>query len=506
MLATSSPSDRLTDVPASRPARFGRVDLLVVAAACGLSLAATLPRLTRRPVWTDEGLTVGATTQLFDTLRGTGGTMALYYAVITPIAQLSTDRFWIRLPSALFVAATVAVTYLVARRIGGRWLAATSSLVLASTWALARWGIEARGYGLAMLLVAVGWLGVVELGATDDPRRRRRGWVLLAVGGLLGPLAHGLAALQLVAQAAVLVARADRRRFVRPLLVLGLAWAVLLLVLFAYGAGEVASWIEPPTWSDLKQVYAMLVGRGGLGVAVGAVVVAGTAIAAIRVVRGAPWRAGSTDVGADGWLPLVALAWAWGQPLAVLAISLVRPYQEPRYLVSSLPGVALLLGLAVTSLRGRPLRLGATAVLMAVLLSMQPAVTNTSGEDWPSVVAVLDAQAQPGDGLVMRPLLRAPFDYAVAERGGTVALEPVSPEVPIGEPHRIYGEPDGSLRQVLLDADERTVWVVVRGLESRDEVEALRDDPELAGERQIAQIQKLRGELAVYRFRLKERA
>lgn len=449
-------------------------------------------------MWTDEALTIGATAQLADTLRETGGTMALYYAVVTPIAELSTDRFWLRLPSALFVAVAVAVTYLVGRRLGGRAMAATSSLALASTWALARWGIEARGYGLAIVLVALSWLGLVEAVLATDARHRRRWWALFGAAALLAPFAHGLAALQLPFQAALLLVRADRRAWARRLAPIAVAWGAVLLGLFALGAGEVASWIEAPTWSDLKQVYAMLVGRGGLGVALGAVVLAGTALSIRAAVRRAPWR---TDDDA-GWLPLVAVTWGWGVPVAVLAISLVRPYQEPRYLVTSLPGVALLTGSALVAIRPVALQVAATGAVLAALLSMQPAVTASAGEDWSGVVEVLAAEAREGDELVMRPLLRAPFDHAVGERGEALALSPLSPPEPIGEVRRLYTEPEESIRSMLMASDAPVVWLVVRGGEAKDEVAKLRGDEEFEAVRSMAEIAKRRGQLAVYRFRL----
>lgn len=500
--------------------RLGWADVGVVTAACAVSLLATVPRLTSRPIWTDEALTVGATGELVDTLRATGGTMALYYAMVAPIAELSTDRVWLRLPSALLAAGTVAITYLIARRLLGRWGAASAALALASSWALARWGIEARGYALAMFLVATSWLGLVEAVHADDDRRRRRWWVLFAVAALLAPLAHGMAALQVLVQAGVLLARADRTRWLRPLVPVMVLWGVLLVGLFALGAGDVASWIEPLTWSDLKQVHAMLVGRGWAGLLVTVPVLAGAVVAVRSVLARPPWSPSASPTadtepadagepaGGDGasvvggWPALVTASWALGVPLLVLAISVVRPYQEPRYLITSLPGVAILIGLAISQVRPPRLRAASLAAVVVALLSMQPAVTDTAGEDWPGIVEMLAESSRPGDVVVMRPLLRAPFDYALDESGREVAVAPLSPPERFAATRRLYAEPDASVRSLILESDAPTVWLVVRGTEAKDEAEALRDDPEFAAERSVAVVAKRRGELALYRFRL----
>lgn len=71
-------------------------------------------------MWLDEAYTVGATNQLFDAWRETGGTQALYYLLVWPVSRLSIEPQWIRLPSVLFALLAVIVVHEVGRRIGGR--------------------------------------------------------------------------------------------------------------------------------------------------------------------------------------------------------------------------------------------------------------------------------------------------------------------------------------------------------------------------------------------------
>jgi mannosyltransferase len=473
-----------------------RWDKAALAAVSSLSLLLTLPRLRSRDVWLDEALTIGATAELGETIQGTGGTMALYYALVWPIAQVTHDRFWLRLPSAVLVVGVVILTYLIGRRIAGRWTAVAASTVLASSWALARWGVEARGYALAMVLVAASWLALLEATrAADDPARRRRWWWAFGLAVALAPLAHGLAALQLPVQLALLALRPDRRAWLRRSVPVVLAWAGVGAGLMALGAGEVADWIGPLELADLVRAHRMLVGRGAISLVVAALVLVGTASSVAAFVRASD-RARS-------WERLAVVGWAWGVPLLVLAISLVRPYQEARYLVTSLPGVALVvaLGLERVPRAPRALRPLALGMVAAVLLSMQPAVTSSYGEDWPGVVELIAAEAAPGDGLVIRPLLRAPFDHALDELDLDPTLDPVAPPDAFGPPKRFYVDTGDELRPAILAADRSTLWVVSRGTDARRAMEALRDDPAVTDRYEIAEGVGFRGRLVVYRLR-----
>lgn len=523
-----------------RAAALDRWDAAWLSAACALSLWATLPRLTDRPLWTDEALTVGASTQLAKVLRDTGGTMALYYVLVWPIAQITTDRFWLRLPSALFAAGAVAATYLVGRRIGGRFLAASAALLLASTWALARWGVEARGYALAVLLVSLSWLGLVAAASSVDghgdgaearERNGRRWWVLFVVAAVLAPLAHGLAALQFPVQVVALALRPDRRRWLRRLAPVAAVLVVEGVLLFAIGAGEVANWIKPLARDDLEKIFHMLLGRGSLGWPVAAILVEGTVAAVMRSFRAGADRSGVAGAWSPeqqaGWLEVVAVLWAWGVPVAVLAISLVRPYQQARYLVTSLPGIALVVALALGRLRnfgrstgdsadivrhGPPRRISraasavAVAVIMAVLLFMQPAATSTAGEDWTAVVERIAADGRPGDGLIIRPLLRAPFDYAYERLDRPVGLDPVVPTDAFGRPKRFYREGAiPSLRRALLDADQDVVWHVARGPGELRTAEDTGRSRVVASQYRTVQVDRFRGNLYLYRFERRAR-
>lgn len=463
--------------------------------AAAVVVALGVPRLGRRPFWLDEAFSVGATHDLVTTWRGSGGTMALYYLFIWPLTEVSIDRWWIRLPSLLFAAAAVVVVHEIGRLIGGRRVAALAAGTLALTWSVARFSIEARSYAMALLLVSLSWLGMIgAVRDRADPERCRRWWRLFVVAGLLAPLAHGLAALHFAGQVAALSLAPDRRRWLRACIPMGIGLAVEGLVLFSVGAGEVAAWIDPLNWEQVTRIVYMLVGRSPALWVVGPLAVAAGALAVAEL------RRARTD---EAWLRLVPVFWAVGSPLVVIAISVVRPYAESRYVISAVPGVALLVGGLLARVRDVRLAVVAGLVVVVSLLPGQGRVTSSVTEDWPTLVDHVAAGAEDGDRLLTPMMLRSPFDYAWAEKSGRPDLVPLSPTNPLDEVRRFYDVPDGGLRAQLLADPTVTVWYVDRNDERLDEVDALLTDPEVVEHYEVIGPWEFRREL--YLFRLEPR-
>jgi mannosyltransferase len=467
-------------------------------AAAGAVVAIVAPRLGRRPIWLDEAYTVGTTHDLVATWRGTGGTMALYYLVVWPIAQLTTDRVWIRLPSLVFAAAAVVVVHEVGRLVGGRRMAVAAAGTLAVSWSLSRYAVEARSYTLAMLLVSLSWLGLVGAARAGSEHEERRWWWLFVAATLLAPLAHGLAAAHFVSQVCFVLLAPDRRRWLRRCVPVAVALAAEGVLLFAIGAGEVANWIDPLRWSHVESFLHVLVGRGEALWVVGILAAAGVALAVTGAATGL--ARGREVPTADAWLRLVPVFWALGAPLLVIAVSLVRSYAEPRYVLGALPGVALLVGTALARIRPAPLAVAAWLVVAAALLQDQPRITTAGVEDWPALADRVAAEAQDGDRVLMPAKLRAPFDYAWAEGGGRPDLDPLSPTDPLGGVRRFYDPTPGTMRDRLLADPTETVWYVDRDIGRLDDVEALLSDPNVARRYRSTGPQAFDGELYLVRL------
>jgi hypothetical protein len=496
----------------------GRYGAAVLGAAWVLALGAT--RLGRRPLWLDEAFTVGGTHDLVGTWRKTGGTMGLYYLLMWPVTQLSLDRAWLRLPSLLCAAATVVVVHEIGRMIGGRRVGAMATGLLAVMWALARFGLEARSYTLAMLLVSLSWLGLVgavKAGA-DRPTRRRRWWALFAAATLLAPLAHGLAALHFASQLAVLGLLPNRRRWWRACLPVAAALAVEMVGLFAIGAGEVANWIAPLSIGQVGNILRVLLGEETRLALIGVPVAVAIVLAAADAWRGRSTLdppGGNVQRDSDppgpappsaGWLALVPVFWLAGVPLLIIAISVVRPYAEPRYVIGAVPGVALALAGLLARIRPGALAAAAWVVVALVLVTDQPRITPTGSEDWPSLVGRITADGHDGDRLLMPAMLRAPFDYAWAEDPAGVGdrpdLVPLSPTDGFDEVKRFYDPAPGGMRAQLrtAPANGAAVWYVDRDIKRLDDVRALIADPEVTRYYQVAGQWQLSGELYLVRF------
>lgn len=490
--------------PASRLARWGPG-----VGAVGVLLAATLPWIDDRPLWLDEAYTVGATHDLVATWRGSGGTQAIYYLLTWPVTRISTDATWLRLPSVLAAVGIVLATYALGTRLRSRRAGALAAVTLAATWALARYAVEARSYAVATLLVTLSWWGLVGVvdssggGATDDAgdaARRRRWWRLHAVALLLAPLAHGMAALQFGGQlVAWALAPRDRVPW-RRVALLGAGLAVEGALLFSLGAGEVADWVPPLSPGQVGNIVSLLYGPGIVGPVVAAVALV-AAVAAVRGLRSSPaggaGRTGRTGRPAptglaafraptvDAWRPVVPLVWALAAPLALIALSAVRPYGIARYVLGSLPAVALLVGAGLDRLRPRWAPLAATAVVVALLLVPHEKVTEGGREDWPALVDRLATEAADGDRLVAPDKYRPPIDHHWPATGAP-DLVPAAPTDPLGEVQRFYDDEvpalTGELRERLLAVAGApgAVWYVDRGPAGRERTEALLADPGVA--------------------------
>jgi hypothetical protein len=470
--------------------------LVVPAAAATTLVALAWPRIGRRALWLDEAYTVGATRDLVTTWRGSGGTMGLYYLLMWPVTRISTDRAWLRTPSLLAAVATLVVVYEIGRRIGGRRLATGATGTLAVTWALSRYALEARSYTLALLLVSLSWLALiatVQAEARGDETQTRRWWTLFVVATLLAPLAHGMAALHFASQMACLALAPNRRRRLRTCGPLALALLLEQAVLFALGAGEVASWIQPLNEDQIHRMVRLLLGQGLSQWIVGglALVAAVWAVAQFRRSRRL-----------ESWLQLIPVFWLLGAPLLIIAISVARPYAESRYVLGAVPGAALLVGAALARIRPNALAAAAWLVVAVVIIQDQSLIRSTGHENWPRLVDQIASQAHDGDRLLTPAKLRPPFDFAWAEDNdpGRPNLVALSPTDRVGDVKRFYDTRPGGLRTQLLADTTTTVWYVDRADERLDAVNALLTDPEVVQAYQASGPQIFTGPLYLIRF------
>jgi mannosyltransferase len=329
----------------------------------------------------------------------------------------------IRFLSVLAGVATTIPIYFVGRRLGG-WLAGTlAAVVFATAPYVIEWNQEARSYSLAMFVSAT--LTLLLLRALERPTVLR--W-LIYVSRSWPPLGPLLAA------------------------AVPLGIAVLPLPYLVREYGSAYEWIRPLTLGSIRNTLTAL--AGGTPVLVAVVALGTVAVVSYR---------GDRRI----WLILAA---ALVPILAAIVVSVFRPMLLSRYLVVSLPFMAILAGVGLAALR--PVAAQATAVgVMAVLvaLALPSAYTDDHQQDWRSAGVWIAEAARPGDEVIVTPWGRRQLDYYLRRaEAGTVPA-------PTGIHAALEGEAPDRLWVVLTNLSDRESRRVIRSLGARFESEEARD-------------------------------
>jgi 4-amino-4-deoxy-L-arabinose transferase-like glycosyltransferase len=443
---------------------------VVIPLACAALVGAlSLWGLGHRPFWLDEGLTVGATTELGATIRGTGGTMALFYALLTPLSHLGVSREWLRFPSVVFAMAAMPVIYATARRAFDRRVAGLAAAFTAGSWLTVRYAQSARSYALVLLLVAVSWWALIKAVQATDPGEQRRAWWVFTAAAVLAPLAHGLALLQLGGQLVWLALGPDRGRHLRRARSALVGSVLVTTALLSIGAGQVAGWVPP---MDREQVVQLLSAFTGPTLAaallLGAAVVTGTRACVVRY---------RTDPDPERrWWALLPIAWGLVPTVGLIVLSLARPYLVARYVAASAPGIGMLLAVTATDPAWGPKRSrqAVVVVISLLLLAGQVDLHRVLGDDWAGAARAIATDARPGDGIVFtNPSVRSAFDFAwdeLPDAAKPTTPHPVSPLEPLGDVRRFYWIlPFHELPDAAVTSHRDRLWLVDQEGKSLDD-------------------------------------
>jgi mannosyltransferase len=424
-------------VPAGQVRRRRRIDPLLLAPGLVVAvLGGAL--LARRPgLWYDELFTAQvAPLPLSEIARavvtGTGTASYLqdvppsynapYYVVMhgwLAVTRLPVDEVGLRLPSLLAAVAAVAVLAHAVARLGGRPAGLVAGLLAATNPLVLEYAVEARGYGLAMLAVAVTALGLA--------RWLDGGGLRLYAGGAVGAgLAHwfALPVLAGLALAALLLRRRAALPLVGATVLAALPAAGLVVLTQLNGIGSSAvGWIQDT--GGAVPSLSLQAWSAGSAVLLGLTLVA----VAAGLARG-------------GRTAVVGACWVGVPLLAVSAAEPVRPVFVARYLLPALLGLAVLgavgavgaagkvreagaAGASRPGSRGWTARLGPGAVLSVLLVvalvgaSLQattPLADRGPREDGRGAVAFVAGAAAPGE------------QVAAVDRRAALALEHYAPE------------------------------------------------------------------------------
>jgi mannosyltransferase len=474
MAMTDAPAVLTPPVVPEVPPRLERaerrnqlVDVAVVAAPALIALGLCVYDISARSLWLDESATVAIVSQhggaFGAALAHDGGNMLGYYALLHVLIGLfGTGAFVLRLPSAVAAAATAGLVGVLAVRLFDRRVALAAGLLAAVSLSLVYWGQDARGYAPMVALIAGSFVAFVSLLRADAGWRAWLAYFALTTAAVYSGLE---AVLVVPAQLlALLWFRGRARAVVSAVAAAALCCVPLAVLAGARGSGQLF-WVPKPSLRIANQVLQALTSSAlqpsFYTSTTTALLVLTTLLLGAGLARVA-WllRSGRASSAAS---PALVLSWLLVPLAAALLESTVgQSVFQARYLLVSLPAVALLLGWTIAA---RPVP-GLVAVgLLAALLTLRalqlaPAYA-VSPENWRAATSYVMTSARPGDCVAFYPRdNRMPFEYYLRDRAR--APRPVLPTLAWGR-MRPYVEDYTSLtgaQVARLPLSCRRVWLV----------------------------------------------
>ena len=286
-----------------------------------------------KPLWRDEWFTYSTVERplgsMLRLLSETDGGLAGFYLVMHAWMLVGDSVAWLRLPAAVCTVALSAAVALLGRRVGGTAAGAVAGLVVALLPAVVEHEQEARAYPLVLLATTAA--GLAALRYREGPTRGR--WVVLASLGAAAAALHPLPGAPAVAGifSGMLLAPGAARRSAVVLAGLpagALAGALVAVGLAQQGVSDAAS-------------------PGGVGTVLllRYVLTHSWSLLAVLVVLALAGAASLLGRRRDELTVLVAWVVV---PLAVMSVlTVIGSFFKPRYVSTTVPVVAVLVGVGV---------------------------------------------------------------------------------------------------------------------------------------------------------------
>jgi uncharacterized membrane protein len=396
-----------------------------------VGLVARLHGIDAMPFWLDEVTTVQRSSLPFWSMVQNSLAahhLPSYFAITSVMGQYGLSETVLRLPSALFGGAACGVVALIGRRLGGWRAGLVAGLLLALSPLQVQYGQEARSYTFVMMMMAIGFLGLVEIARNpraaslprQDPACRLAPWIIYTVGTVGALQVLSIAFFWLISANCAAIAISadktiDRRRFLQRWL--GAQAVVLLATLPWFGVmalvtrGQMTNatdWVPPINahsfLSTLGSLYLMRISRLINFHLFPAVIPGFGALLVVFGLMGLAYlrprqKAGAAVIGDRRWTLLLTLGIAAiVPPLTILAISFVKPLWMPRYLIWSSVPFFLLVGLGIDLLPRRRWQSLATAALVALsIINLVPYYHAETKPRWDLAALDLQRIMRPGD-------------------------------------------------------------------------------------------------------------
>jgi hypothetical protein len=389
-----------------------------VGAATVLAGLLRLLGLTRQSMWVDEGSTIAFTQRGLDgmwhLLVDYESNALVYYLLVYPLARLDDSLASLRALSAIAGVLAVPALYWAARPLLARLplLFACAALSL-NSFAVTQ-SQYARAYALVMLasILSYGFL----LRTRDEGGRRSL--LLYALTVALVVYLNSLCGLLLLASQ-VLVPLARGRRAVGRWLLAVAGITVLVAPLAALTASAASGrdpfyWVDRPGLLEVARAQALIMG-GPVAGACSLLLLAGALLHARR-------RLPRSMASALAHPATAVAGWAFAPIAVLLVISLAKPVFSDQYLTPAVPGLCLLLGLAIASLPRRAGVWSLGVLLAALAVGIVDHARRQYFEDWRAPIRQLTALREPGDPVIFDTQLGVVpagyYDRAFTSPGG----------------------------------------------------------------------------------------
>lgn len=417
----------------------------------GVALAFDLYRLGKPSIWFDEAFSVELARQPFPVMWhiiwGPEPNMELYYLLLRGWLALTglfgwlPTEFVVRLPSVIFAALASLMVFLMGRRFINTAAGIAGAGLFTLNYLQLTYAQQTRAYSLQLLLLCISWYAL--LAALYSDGRARRWWVCYVIASTLAIYAHLFSTLIILAQVtaytAILLLPGTWRTRARHRLPgfaasLG-SFAVLGIPMWLVSLhGAKTNWLPIPHLHDIVALFQYITTNNSLYqlllfvLCTFAVCIAFFAILPdmrplLRAITNLSEKDEQEQPGpgmrVHQVLPIVISLLCWlVVPVAISFVVSQSPLRlfSARYLVTILPPLFLLAGMALGLLRWRIVQVVCIAGVLLVALSNVPVYYRSAQvEDWNSAVPWLEQRYQAGDGLVC-------FDNDV-EQGCQIAVQ-----------------------------------------------------------------------------------
>jgi mannosyltransferase len=420
----SSPQHALAQVQSGR--RFASWALLAIPALAELVIGGY--RLGGPAMWRDEAYTIDASSrsvsEIFALLRNVDAVHGLYYLLMHfVVALLGTSEQAIRLPSLVAAMMAASLTAVLGRSLArmaalpAPWLTGVLAGVLLSALPQTTYyAQDARPYALVTLFAVLATYLLVRAVADD-----RLHWWAGYGAALVAMGMFSLFALLLVGAHGLTLLTVRVRVRLRRWLAVVAATALVLSPVIYYGYLQrgAEGWLTKPGWHDVAKLVISFAGSKALVPLV-------AAIASCGVI--ADWRRSSAG---ELTLTAVALPWLLLPTAFLLAVSQVHPGFNGRYVVFSLPALALLMAAGLSWLarvvaRSPLAKINTTvawvpsilviALIGVLLFRPQWAVRlpDSRPDNLRQVTAIIAAHERPGDAVLYIPSKLRATEYTDA--------------------------------------------------------------------------------------------